>query len=1387
MEGAGSPDEKAAERLMDEHLKSLGLHRKKVAKDGSCLFRAVAEQVKRGQVLHCQSLHTRVRAQCVDFLQQNRDSYEAFIEGDFVDYLDKLQDPQQWVGEVEINALAVMYKRDFLIFQEPGKPAVNITDNNFKDKVRLCFLNGNHYDSVYPISRVKNAALCQSILYELLYDDVFKVDRSLLGACQRISRPSDFLSDDNMATCVSSDESDLDAGDALWVENGTNVTTTTRHSRGRGRGRHLLPERVRRSLNPTLFRNIEYDVWHKTKRAQQKMDYYIAAGMQFTVGDRCQVRLEGSGRTYNATIKEVLPNNGPVTVYIEELGKNEEGSWSTVVNRDKRLSNGHGDWEDRGRGRGRGKHVPASSSVSQATVPGSGGRVLKQHSWPPQATVDEQTGAKANRSLKSVSSVETSFGLTEQERLAKEEEERNVALVEIQLRDEHSFPALGTQPGTQSDGGKKKGGDKKRSQRNKTKSPVEDVRASSPSAGERPKSSTPPLTSTAAVNTAPPADSSPPAAKPPANSDSLKAASSASATPAPKTSAPSCALATGTTLCSLPAAPSTKPAVTGGAVPSSVPSSASLFSFLTPVLPAASSPPTSHALSSSSPPPFSSSKLSSLPPQLSASPPPSSSLPPPTFIAPIAPSPTATHGFLPRSSPPVSSLTHSPSPPPSSAHHAAKVYEAPPVSGQTPNSLPNIGATVTASQSFQSQASLSQLLPQVSQVNQSHVSVTQTSSIQVENQTKLSPPVNQILMPQTQTESCLPALHQHQPQSNTDVVSLPQNQSQVSLTQVENRTQSFLPANQTLVPQMQSEAPSSLQHQSQVQPQFLSPPPCNPILTSTSTRPSLLTPLKSHIPPSPSLLPRLIPPTPRIKQRPRSLPPSRQRQADSPAHPPSQQSHVPHPALHALLQSAHPPHPQSIPGAVPLQQLSQIYQDPLYPGFPQGEKGDIAPIPPMSSSKSGDDLPQDINILRFFFNLGIKAYSMPMFLPYFYLLPLQQAHTLHPKLPSRSPSPTPHYLSSNAPTRHQEAYPHSQYPPTSASASVPSQYDHQVPLTEPSHPSEPSFNQAAYPVTQPPPNRMPAPGQWQQPQVPPPRNTSFPVEYPTPSPPYPLPPPLSQGYPPGQVPGHPMYRPSMPPYPPPSLGYQPSSTPEELQVNQGLMEQRQPANGDTMPGQRPSRVTGPAAASLANANNNRTVVVPSVGLKKEPGDSLTKVVLLVDPPLNPNNPILVSNPAIKDVPVSMTTVKTSSTPASPSPYDIISKTTIPSDNNPSRGHRGHQKPHHHPTNTYVPLGASETSQVSYLTTFGMAEGLSVGCSTEDDWEEQAGFKPTTLTHRGTKRNYRGGGGGGGGRGSRGHDPGRGSHRRRYEGEPGAGFRYVQYSSSHRGRGRERGY
>ncbi|XP_074518247.1 OTU domain-containing protein 4 [Halichoeres trimaculatus] len=1231
MDSMQSSEERGAEKQMDEYLKSLGFQRKKIAKDGSCLFRAVAEQV-----LHSQSLHTKVRAKCVDFLKQNRENYEAFIEGDFEEYLFKLQDPQQWVGEVEINALAVIYKRDFEIFQEPGRPAVNITENNFKDKVRLCFLNGNHYDSVYPVSRIKSASICQSILYELLYDDVLKVDRSLLSVCQRGGRPNGPLIDDNLATCDSSDESDADPGEPLWVENGTNTTAPRHSNRGRGRGR--LSERVWRSLNPTLLRNIEYDVWHKSKRAQQKLDYSIAAGMQFNAGDRCQVRLEGSGRSYNATVKEVPPDNGPVTVYIEEVGKRQvplwslrppcdENSWSTVVNRDKRLSNGHGDWEERGRGRGRGKHVPASSTAPAATALGSTGRVQKQHSWPPQTTAEEPGGAKSTR--KSASSVEPPFGLTEKQRLAKEEEERNVALVEIQLRDEQSFPALGSQSGGSGDGGRKRGGgDKRRFQRNKTKSPVEDVRAPSPSAGERPKSSTPPLTT----------------APPPADADSTSTFLSSDKASLPKTnmaasssdvavkpSAPSYASAAGA-----PPTSASSSAVMGGAVPSS----ASLFSFITPVLPPASSPQSPHTTSSSSPPPPSSSS-------------------PPTFIAPIAPSPSAAQSFLhpsslPRSSPPLPSLPHSPSPPP----------------------LSSSPLTLTGSQT-QNQTPLTQADPQVPKTQNPVLTSKLHQALPPDppNQTTSSVPQNQTPMPQTQVQTGPPEI-QTQPESSTAPTipqphDPPQSQPEVPLTQPPPPSQVPHPSPSMFPPQTQTEAPQ--------------PPPESP---------------------------------------PQSLPPP-------------------------------PPQPSSLPVTVPLQQLSQLYQDPLYPGFPQGENGQVLQTPVMSSSRSGDDLPQDVNVLRFFFNLGVKAYSMHMFPPNMYLFPLLQAHAMSPKIPSRSPSPSPNpqYPPPNPPPRPQESYPPPQYPPTSSPMHP--HYDHQAPPTEPPSLSDPSHNQAGYP----PPHRMPPP--WQQHQIPPPRNQSFPLGYPSQNPTYSFPPPISQGYQPGHSPGHPLYPPSAP-YPSSSMGYQVTSSSEELHMSQGAMEQHQPPNGDPMLGPRPLQATSllgsPPIANLANASNSLTGMLPVFGHMKEHGEGLNRALLTREPPVG--NHMLVPNPGD-----SSTTMKPLSTPGSLASYETISTASTPPNNNLSYGYRSYAKPQN-PANT-----GYELNQMDYLMPMSMTE--SVGCSTEDDWDEQSGFR------RGPRRYPRGRG-----RGS--YDPGRGMTRRRHGGaESGTGFS-VQFYSSNRGRGRERG-
>lgn len=577
-----------------------------------------------------------------------------------------------------------------------------------------------------------------------------------------------------------------------------------------------------------------------------------------------------------------------------------------------------------------------------------------------------------------------------------------------------------------------------------------------------------------------------------------------------------------------------------------------------------------------------------------------------------------------------------------------------------------------------------------------------------------------------QSEAHIPALQTPHPQSQF----LPQSQPEVV------QVQSPLPAPGGSHPH--TSLPVSVQPHPSVSLPHPHVPPAQP------SHPSVLPP------PSLSLQPQPQTQTPHTQNHPEAPPPH----PDSPAPAPSHQSHPPPPSHHLpQVQAAAPPPPA--PQAVPLQQLSHLYQDPMYPGFPQSEKGDMAPTPPFSFNQSGDDLPRDLNVLRFFFNLGLKAYTMPMCPPYIYLLPLQQAHALQPRPPSRSPSPAPPYAPPTPTARHQEPYPHPPYPPTSTS--MPPQYDAELPL-----PADPSFSQAGYPAPQPPPHRLP--WQQQQQQIPPPRNPAFQGGYPTPSPPYPVPSPLPQGYLQGQGPAHPVYPQTEPPYPPPSsLGYQAPPPHEDLKGSKGPMEQRLPAGGDLMSGHVAGRVPG-SAASLENANN-RTVLLPvAYGRRKEPSDNL---MLLVDPPLNPNHPILVS----KDAP-SMTTMKTSSTHGSPLSYDVMSK-NVPGDSNLPRGYRGHQKPPH-PSGPYLDPG-----QVGFLSPVGLLESQSVGCNTEEDGDEPMGFKPGNYNYRGPRR-------GRGGRGRGGHDPGRGAPRRRAGPDPGPGPGYIQYTSSYRGRGRERG-
>nr|XP_015827937.2 putative bifunctional UDP-N-acetylglucosamine transferase and deubiquitinase ALG13 isoform X1 [Nothobranchius furzeri] len=312
---------------MDEYLSSLGLYRKMVARDASSLFRAVSEQL-----YYSQNYHQKIRQDCADFMRTNRCNFEPFVEGSFEKYLERLEDPKETVGQVEIKALSQLYRRCFLIYRYPGKPATIISEDDFLDQVMLCCSINGHYDIIYPRSYLTSAALCQSLLFELLYTQVFGLEEEELSLAMEAFKMGGRRYRNSLSVC-----SDIDVGYDTLEDRGyreeteTGVTAEEKPPAGSDDtkppseapppSRLSLPYKVLKSLDGDVYRNLEFDVWQDTCKEMQKMDYMVFAGRQYFLGDKCQVRLEPKGKYYNAFIQEVGTHSAAVTVFIEELGE----------------------------------------------------------------------------------------------------------------------------------------------------------------------------------------------------------------------------------------------------------------------------------------------------------------------------------------------------------------------------------------------------------------------------------------------------------------------------------------------------------------------------------------------------------------------------------------------------------------------------------------------------------------------------------------------------------------------------------------------------------------------------------------------------------------------------------------------------------------------------------------------------------------------------------------------------------------------------------------------------------------------------------------------------------------------------------------------------------
>uniref|UniRef100_A0A2K5DDG3 UDP-N-acetylglucosamine transferase subunit ALG13 n=1 Tax=Aotus nancymaae TaxID=37293 RepID=A0A2K5DDG3_AOTNA len=315
------------EIIMDEYLGSLGLFRKLTAKDASCLFRAISEQLFCSQVHHLE-----IRKACVSYIRENQQTFESYVEGSFEKYLERLGDPKESAGQLEIRALSLIYNRDFILYRFPGKPPTYVTDNGYEDKILLCYSSGGHYDSVYSKQFQSSAAVCQAVLYEILYKDVFVVDEEELKTAIKLFRSGSKKNRNNAVTGSEDAHTVYKSSNQNRMEEWGACCNAENIPEGDGKGteetkfpeslsKMPFPYKVLKALDPEIYRNVEFDVWLDSRKELQKSDYMEYAGRQYYLGDKCQVCLESDGRYYNAHIQEVGNKNNSVTVFIEELAE----------------------------------------------------------------------------------------------------------------------------------------------------------------------------------------------------------------------------------------------------------------------------------------------------------------------------------------------------------------------------------------------------------------------------------------------------------------------------------------------------------------------------------------------------------------------------------------------------------------------------------------------------------------------------------------------------------------------------------------------------------------------------------------------------------------------------------------------------------------------------------------------------------------------------------------------------------------------------------------------------------------------------------------------------------------------------------------------------------
>lgn len=127
-------------------LDALGLKIIQMTADGNCFFRALADQLEGNE-----DEHMKYRKMVVDFIRNNQETYEPFIEDQvpFDEYCQSMENDGTWAGHMELQAASLVTHSNICIHQKMSpRWYIQNFDNRDARMIHLSYHDEEHYNSV---------------------------------------------------------------------------------------------------------------------------------------------------------------------------------------------------------------------------------------------------------------------------------------------------------------------------------------------------------------------------------------------------------------------------------------------------------------------------------------------------------------------------------------------------------------------------------------------------------------------------------------------------------------------------------------------------------------------------------------------------------------------------------------------------------------------------------------------------------------------------------------------------------------------------------------------------------------------------------------------------------------------------------------------------------------------------------------------------------------------------------------------------------------------------------------------------------------------------------------------------------------------------------------